>query len=66
MAPRAYWTGHLRLSLVNIPVKLYPATTSERRIELHQIHAAERQAYPLPEDRAGCRSGRGRGHHQGL
>ena len=38
MAPRAYWTGHLRLSLVNIPVKLYPATTSERRIELHQIH----------------------------
>jgi DNA end-binding protein Ku len=39
MAPRAYWTGHLRLSLVNIPVKLYPATTSERRIELHQIHA---------------------------
>ncbi len=38
MAPRAYWTGHLRLSLVNVPVKLYPATTSERRIELHQIH----------------------------
>ena len=38
MAPRAFWTGHLRLSLVNIPVKLYPATTSERRIELHQIH----------------------------
>ena len=38
MAPRAYWTGHLRLSLVNIPEKLYPATTSERRIELHQIH----------------------------
>ena len=37
-APRAYWTGHLRLSLVNIPVKLFPATTSERRIELHQIH----------------------------
>jgi DNA end-binding protein Ku len=38
MAPRAFWTGHLRLSLVNIPVRLYPATTSERRIELHQIH----------------------------
>src|SRR4030065_2846314 len=38
MAPRAFWTGHLRLSLVNIPVKLYPATTSERKIELHQIH----------------------------
>ena len=38
MAPRAYWTGHLRLSLVNVPVRLYPATTSERRIELNQIH----------------------------
>ena len=38
MAPRAFWTGHLRLSLVNIPVKLYPATSSEKRIELHQIH----------------------------
>ncbi len=38
MAPRAFWTGHLRLSLVNIPVKLYPATSSERRIEMHQIH----------------------------
>ena len=38
MAPRAFWTGHLRLSLVHIPVKLYPATTAERRIEFHQIH----------------------------
>ena len=38
MAPRAYWTGHLRLSLVNIPVKLYPATTSERSIAFNQIH----------------------------
>jgi len=38
MAPRAFWTGHLRLSLVNIPVKLYPATTTERSIALHQIH----------------------------
>ena len=38
MAPRAFWTGHLRLSLVNIPVKLYPATTSERRLAFNQIH----------------------------
>jgi DNA end-binding protein Ku len=38
MAPRAYWTGHLRLSLVNVPVRLYPATTTERKIELNQIH----------------------------
>lgn len=38
MAPRAFWTGHLKLSLVNIPVRLYPATTSERSIAFHQIH----------------------------
>jgi DNA end-binding protein Ku len=38
MAPRAFWTGYLRLSLVTIPVRLYTATSSERRIELHQIH----------------------------
>src|SRR5680860_1768608 len=38
MAPRAFWTGHLRLSLVNIPVRLYPATTSEKRQAFHQIH----------------------------
>ena len=38
MAPRAFWTGHLRLSLVTIPVRLYTAASSERRIELHQIH----------------------------
>ena len=38
MAPRAFWTGNLRLSLVTIPVRLYPATSIERRIELHQIH----------------------------
>ena len=38
MVPRAFWTGHLRLSLVNIPVRLYPAANSERRIEFHQIH----------------------------
>ena len=38
MASRAFWTGHLRLSLVNIPVRLYPATTAERAIAFHQIH----------------------------
>ncbi len=38
MAPRAFWTGNLRLSLVTVPVRLYPATSTERKIELHQIH----------------------------
>lgn len=39
MAPsRAYWTGNLRLSLVSIPVRLYAATKSAAKIQLHQIH----------------------------
>ncbi|MEG6508189.1 Ku protein [Methyloligella sp. 2.7D] len=36
--PRPYWTGRLRLSLVTIPVRLFPATTTERKIALHQIY----------------------------
>lgn len=38
MAMRAYWKGHLRLSLVNIGIELYSATSSSKRISLRQIH----------------------------
>ena len=38
MAARAYWKGHLRLSLVTIGIELYSAATSSRRLSLHQIH----------------------------
>tara|TARA_R110000796_G_scaffold81455_5_gene179379 strand:- start:7661 stop:8521 length:861 start_codon:yes stop_codon:yes gene_type:complete len=38
MAMRAYWKGHLRLSLVNIGIELYTATSSSGRISLRQIH----------------------------
>jgi DNA end-binding protein Ku len=38
MASRAFWIGQLRLSLLSIPIKLYPAIRSERRTRLHQIH----------------------------
>lgn len=38
MAARAYWRGHLRLSLVSIGVELYSAAASSRRLALHQIH----------------------------
>jgi DNA end-binding protein Ku len=34
---RAYWKGHLRLSLVTIAVELHLATASAARLELHQI-----------------------------
>lgn len=38
MARRAYWKGHLRLSLVTIGIELYSATSSTGRVSLHQIH----------------------------
>lgn len=38
MAPRAYWKGYLKLSLVSCPVKLYSATTSTNKITFNQLH----------------------------
>lgn len=38
MAPRASWTGYLKLSLVSCPVRLYPATTSSERVRFNQLH----------------------------
>jgi Ku protein len=38
MAPRPYWRGYLRLSLVTCPVLLYPATTQAEKTHFHQIN----------------------------
>jgi DNA end-binding protein Ku len=38
VAPRASWKGHLRLSLVSCPVKLFPATSAAERISFNQLH----------------------------
>jgi Ku protein len=38
MAPRAYWKGSLKLSLVTCPVALYPATTSVEKTRFHLIN----------------------------
>jgi DNA end-binding protein Ku len=35
---RAYWKGHLRLSLVSIPVEIYNAVDSASDISFNQIH----------------------------
>ena len=32
------WSGNLRLALVSVPVKLYPATKTGARISFHQVH----------------------------
>ncbi|MBA3611862.1 MAG: Ku protein [Nitrospirales bacterium] len=36
MPPHAYWKGHIRLSLVTFPVRLYPAVTASEKIRLHK------------------------------
>ena len=38
MAPRAYWKGSLRLSLVTCPVALYPASTAVGKTRFHMIN----------------------------
>jgi DNA end-binding protein Ku len=38
VAPRAYWKGYLKLSLVSCPVALYPATSDREKISFHQLH----------------------------
>src|SRR5436309_13672832 len=38
MAPRAYWKGSLKLSLVSCPVVLYPAATSVEKTRFHMIN----------------------------
>src|SRR5918993_1128270 len=39
MAARATWKGFLKVSLVNIPVKVFPATESAASISFNQLHA---------------------------
>ena len=35
---RTYWKGHLRLSLVSIPIEIYNAVESKAEISFRQIH----------------------------
>src|SRR5690242_19271664 len=38
MAPRAYWKGYLKLSLVSCPIALYPASSSTERVSFNRIN----------------------------
>jgi len=38
MAPRAYWKGYLKLSLVSCPIAIYPATSEREKIRFHQLN----------------------------
>lgn len=39
MAARPTWKGYLKISLVNIPVRVFPATDSAATISFNQLHA---------------------------
>src|ERR1700745_4316705 len=38
MAPRAYWRGYLKLSLLSCPIALFPATSDREKISFHQLN----------------------------
>ena len=38
MAPRAYWKGYIKLSLVSCPIALFPATSEREKISFHQLN----------------------------
>src|SRR6201987_526635 len=40
VAPRAYWKGYLKLSLVSCPAALFPASSEREKIRFHQINKA--------------------------
>ncbi len=39
MAARSTWKGYLKISLVNIPVKVFPATDAGATLSFNQLHA---------------------------
>jgi Ku protein len=70
MAPRAYWKGYLRLSLVTCPIELYPATSLSERTHFHMINRknAHRLHQQMVDDKTGevvDRKEKGRGYEVG-
>lgn len=39
MAPRPYWKGYIKLSLVTAPVSLTPATSDREKVRFHTVNA---------------------------
>jgi DNA end-binding protein Ku len=38
MAPRPYWKGYLKLSLVNCPVAMTPAVSDKEKVKFHTLN----------------------------
>ena len=48
MAPRAYWTGNVKISLVSFGVRLYNAVSEAEKIRLNQVHKGCNQRIKMP------------------
>ncbi len=53
--PRSSWKGHIRLSLVTIPVKAFTASASGKEIRLNQLHLRMQEPHSLSEDMPAAR-----------
>jgi DNA end-binding protein Ku len=38
MAARPTWKGHMKISLVTVPVRVFPATDTASTIRFNQLH----------------------------
>jgi len=38
MAPRPYWKGYLKLSLVSCPIALFPASSTSEKVSFHRLN----------------------------
>lgn len=48
MAPRAYWTGNLKISLVSFGVRLYNAVSEAEKVRLNQVHKGCNSRIKMP------------------
>lgn len=48
MAPRAYWTGNIKVSLVTFGVRMYTAVSEAERVRLNQVHKGCNQRIKMP------------------
>jgi Ku protein len=62
MAPRAYWKGSLKLSLVTCPIALYPASTHFHQINTNTGHRLKQQMVDEQTGRVVDKEHNGRGY----
>jgi DNA end-binding protein Ku len=63
VAPRPYWKGYLKLSLVSCPIALFPATSEREKISFHQLNkdTGNRIRYRKVDAETGDEVARGKG-----